>query len=197
MSDNDSVRCPSGPGSRKRGQQAVPALRASIPSARERELLVALVMLERANNALCASRSQATYNSMLLGDGATRQLEDLDEARRIARKAISKAQAWHAGHDSNLIDMYAALSCDEARQIGLKIADRCAPNKRATRHTSMFQAAAWGAAQALYEHTAQAIEARQGGDPQGLHAQHESAVSEADAPETEPASPPPSTTEAG
>ncbi len=53
----------------------------------------AVRLLEGANEALCAKRSAATYESMLMVDGAQLQLERLDEARRHARNELAKAEA--------------------------------------------------------------------------------------------------------
>jgi hypothetical protein len=53
------------------------------------ELVSALDELEEANDALCAKRSNATYDSIILGDGCRDELERLDEARRAARTTLS------------------------------------------------------------------------------------------------------------
>lgn len=55
------------------------------------ELYEALEALEAANDALSATRSDRTYESML-GDGAEPVLESLDVARRRARSALSRAR---------------------------------------------------------------------------------------------------------
>jgi len=56
------------------------------------ELVEALRKLEQANDDLCATRSQVTYNSMIHHDKAHDHLLALDEARCNARTALSKAK---------------------------------------------------------------------------------------------------------
>lgn len=55
------------------------------------EAVEALRELEDANDRLAATRSQATYDAMIMGDGSKPQLEDLDAARLKARTLLAKA----------------------------------------------------------------------------------------------------------
>lgn len=69
---------------------ALRAAREHLPRllAENAKLREALRRLEDANDALCAKRSLATYDSITIGDGATEELLELDEARRDARAAL-------------------------------------------------------------------------------------------------------------
>lgn len=53
-------------------------------------LVEALRALEQANEDLCATRSQVTYNSMIHHDKAYDQLQALDDARRNARAILQR-----------------------------------------------------------------------------------------------------------
>lgn len=62
----------------------------ALKTEREREAVVDVLRnLERANEALAATRSQQTYLSMIDNDRASEQLEQLDDARRDARSHLA------------------------------------------------------------------------------------------------------------
>jgi hypothetical protein len=78
----------------RRQMEKADAMAAALADSQERERLMreALTRLETANDALCATRSDKTYASML-EDGASDALLALDDARREARAALQPQEA--------------------------------------------------------------------------------------------------------